>query len=152
MSKVIKAAEWRERPLVIRAPEPPKTVAEDVEHAGSLDEEAQQRMFAEIAAKEQQADELLRNAQTESEVLKQEAQNERERLLEETRQECEELKAQARETGHAEGYAAGEAEGKKQAQEAMAASIQAANAQAEKTLREPRLRSSDVRKRWATRL
>ena len=56
MSKVIKAAEWRERPLVIRAPEPPKTVAEDVEHAGSLDEEAQQRMFAEIAAKEQQAD------------------------------------------------------------------------------------------------
>ena len=99
MSKVIKAAEWRERPLVIRAPEPPKTVAEDVEHAGSLDEEAQQRMFAEIAAKEQQADELLRNAQTESEVLKQEAQNERERLLEETRQECEELKAQARETG-----------------------------------------------------
>ena len=89
---MIKAAEWRERPLVIRAPEPPKNVAEEIERAGGLDEEAQQRMFAEIAAKEQQADELLRNAQTESEVLKQEAQNERERLLEETRQEWEELK------------------------------------------------------------
>ena len=72
MSKVIKAAEWRERPLVIRAPEPPKNVAEEIERAGGLDEEAQQRMLTEIAAKEQHADELLRNAQTESEVLEQE--------------------------------------------------------------------------------
>lgn len=129
--------------MVIRAPEPPKIVTEEIAAEGGLDEEAQKNMLAEIAAKEQHADELLQNARTESEVLKQEAQNERDRLLEETRQECEALKAQAREEGHKEGYAAGEAAGRQQAEADMAERIQAANAQAEKTLRDAKDATAD---------
>ena len=51
--------------MVIRAPEPPKTVTEEIAAEGGLDEEAQKNMLAEIAAKEQHADELLQNARGE---------------------------------------------------------------------------------------
>ena len=91
-----------------------------------------------VRAKEEKNKELQITLQK-----KQEAQNERDRLLEETRQECEALKAQAREEGHKEGYAAGEAAGRQQAEADMAERIQAANTQAEKTLRDAKDATAD---------
>lgn len=143
MSKVIKAAAWRERPKIIEAPRRQTRAAEEADAPGAFDADAQQRMLAEIAAKEQHADELLRNAQTESQVLRQEAQNECDRLREETEQECEELKEEARKQGHQEGFAAGEAEGREKAQKDMEAQIQAANQKAEKTLRDAKAATVD---------
>ena len=142
MSKIIKAAEWKEKPRVIKAPEPPKppeperTEEEEKEEAPRFDEEAQAKMLAEIAEREKAADARVEKARTESEKLLQDAKGERDRMVAETRQECEELREEARKTGHAEGLKAGHEEGLKKAEHAMADAIQQANKKAEKTLKD----------------
>ena len=141
MSKIIRAAEWKERPMVIEAPKPPKPPklpgAEDEEMAaGRFDEEAQARMLAEIEAKEQKAQKLLADARKECDALKQQTASDCARMREETQQECEELREDARRAGHEEGLQQGLEEGHAQAEADMAEAIQQANKKAEKTLRD----------------
>ena len=139
MSKIIKAADWKEKPKLIDVPEPPKppqTEEEELAAEGRFDEEAQARMLAEIEKKQQKAEKLLADARKECAELKQKTASDCDRMREETKQECEELREDARQAGHAEGLQQGMEEGKKQAQQEMADTIQQANKKAEKTLKD----------------
>lgn len=149
MSKIIKAADWKERPVVIETPKPPEpeqeTEPEDgaAEKRPAVDEAALKRRLDAAAEKEKQAEAVLEKAKADAEAIKQEAEAEkkqaasdRERLLDEAHQEAEELRQDAIRKGHDEGYQAGEEEGKAEAKKQMADAIQQANEKAEKTLRD----------------
>src|SRR5574344_1231491 len=99
-----------------------------------MDDETRDHMMAEIAAKEQRASEMLREAQVNAEIIRQEAQAKHDRLLESAEQQIADLKEQAQQDGRREGYEAGHADGEQKVREEMAEAIQAANAKAEKTL------------------
>ena len=140
MSKVIKAAVWKDNPHFIDTPEPPKK--EPVADM-TMDDEARAHIMAEIAQKEQRASEMLKDAKINAEIIKQEAQPERNRLLEEAQQEIEKLKEQAMQEGRREGYEAGHADGEQKVREEMADVIRQANAKAEKTLADAHKASRD---------
>ena len=142
MSRVIKAAIWEENPHLIHPPEPPKSEKAAVEDNG-LDEEARTRMLAEIAAKEQRAIQLLKDAKVDAEILKQEAMAECERMKTEAQAEIEQAKNEAIEAGHQEGYEAGYKDGEAKVREEMAENIANGSAQAEKTLRDAKEATRD---------
>jgi len=151
LSKVIKAAQWEERPMVIKAPEPPKikTSKDGRDAAGAgeqkpeFDVKAYKRRLAAVAAKEKRAAALMQKAKAESEKILQHAKNERDRLMAEARQECVELREDAARLGHEEGMRRGEEEGRDEAKKAMKEAIQNANKQAEKTLQDAKDATSD---------
>ena len=135
MSRVIKAAIWEENPHLIHTPEPPKPEEKAAEDNG-LDEEARARMLAEIAAKEQRAIQLLKDAKVDAEIVKQEAKAERNRLLAEAQKEIEKKKEEAAEIGRQEGYEAGYRDGEAKVREELADIIAEGSAKAEKTLQD----------------
>lgn len=140
MSRVIKAAVWKDNPHYIDTPEPPKAeAAADV----AMDDEALAHMMAEIAAKEQRASEMLTDAKVNAEIIKQEAQAEQERLIAEAQQEIAGLKEKAQQEGRREGYEAGHADGEQKVREELADIIRQANAKAEKTLADAKAASRD---------
>lgn len=150
MSKVIKAAQWEAKPMVIKAPDPPKVEVPEEENeqkAGEqkpkFDVEAYKRRLAAVAAKEKRAAALVKKARVESEKILQQAKNERNRLMAEARQECVELREDAARLGHEEGLRRGEEEGRDEAKKAMKDAIQNANKQAEKTLKDAKDATSD---------
>ena len=108
-----------------------------------MDDETRDRMMAEIAAKEQRASEMLREAQVNAEIIRQEAQAEHDRLLESAEQQIADLKERAQQNGRKEGYEAGHADGEQKVREEMADAIRAANAKAEKTLLDAREAAAD---------
>ena len=141
MSKVIKAAIWKDNPHLINTPEPPPPPAA-VESA-AMDDETLSRMMAEIAAKEQRATEMIKEAKVNAEIIRQEAQAEHDRLLELAQQQIAELKEKAQQDGRKEGYEAGHEDGEQKVRGEMEAAIRTANAQAEKTLRDAKEASAD---------
>ena len=142
MSRVIKAAIWEENPHLIHTPEPPKPEASAAENFG-IDEEAQARMLAEIAAKEQRAIQLLKDAKVDAEIMRQEAKAECERMKAEAQQEIQDAKEEAIKQGHQEGYEEGLKDGEAKIREEMAATIAEGSAQAEKTLRDAKAATRD---------
>ena len=140
MSKVIKAAVWKDNPHLISTPKPP---APEVQAAVMMDDETRDRMMAEIAAKEQRASEKLREAQVNAEIIRQEAQAEHDRLLESAQQQIADLKERAQQNGRREGYEAGYADGEQKVREEMAETIREANAKAEKTLLDAKNATAD---------
>ena len=122
MSRVIKAAIWEENPHLIHTPEPPKP-EKAADGDSGLDEETRTRMLAEIAAKEQRAIQLLKDAKVDAEILKQEAMAECERMKAEAQEEIKNLKEEAIEAGHQEGYEAGYKDGEDKIREEMEAAI-----------------------------
>ena len=140
MSRVIKAAVWKDNPHLINTPEPPPP---QVVAAAMMDDETRDRMMAEIAAKEQRATEMIKEASVNAEIIRQEAQAEHDRLLELAQQQITELKEKAQQEGRREGYEAGHKDGEQKVREEMEAAIRAANAQAEKTLRDAKDASAD---------
>ncbi|EKU70703.1 FliH/SctL family protein [Selenomonas sp. F0473] len=135
MSRVIKAAVWEDNPHLIDAPPPPAPPREDGEEE-ALSEEAVQNLLARIVEREQAMDERVKEAEIQVAVLRGEAEEERDRLLSEAQKQIESDREEARAKGHEEGFAAGRAEGEAAVREEMAESIRAANAKAEKTLRD----------------
>ena len=131
MSRVIKAAVWKEKPHLIDTPEPPKTT-ESVDIR--LDDESMNHMMAEIAAKEQRASDMLNDAKINAEIIKQEATAEHDKIIEAAKAEAAELKEKAQQEGRLEGFNAGHAEGEQKIREEMQNDLLAANAKAEKTL------------------
>ena len=110
MSRVIKAADWQEKPLRIATPDPPKAPPmADAE--GGFDEEAQQHMLAEIAAKEQRASQLLKDAQVQADILHQQAQDDYDQKLKAAQTEIDTAREKARQAGHDEGWQVGHDEG-----------------------------------------
>ncbi len=142
MSRVIKAAIWEENPHLIQTPEPPKPEADAAKDNG-LDEETRTRMLAEIAAKEQRAIQLLKDAKVDAEILKQEAMAECERMKAEAQEEIKNLKEEAIEAGHREGYEAGYKDGEDKVREEMEAAIIEGSAKAEKTLQDAKEATRD---------
>ncbi|SHK34548.1 flagellar assembly protein FliH [Selenomonas ruminantium] len=142
MSRVIKAAIWEENPHLIHTPEPPKPEA-DAADAGGLDEEARARMLAEIAAKEQRAIQMLKEAKVEAEILKQEAREECDRMLSEAREQIEAKKEEAAQIGRKEGYEEGYKDGEAKVREEMAEIIAEGSAQAQKTLQDAKAATRD---------
>ena len=141
MSKVIKAAIWKDGPHLIDTPEPlPQELAAA---DGSMSEEALSHMMAEIAQKEQRASDKLREAQVNAEIVRQKAQAERDRLMEDAQKQIEELKERAQQEGRREGYEAGHADGEQKIREELADIIRQANAKAEKTLADAQKASED---------
>ena len=108
-----------------------------------MDDETRDRMMAEIAAKEQRASEMLREAQVNADIIRQEAQAEHDRLLESTQQQIADLKERAQQNGRREGYEAGYADGEQKVREEMAETIREANAKAEKTLLDAKNATAD---------
>lgn len=133
MSRVIKAAVWRDEPHIIEPPNAKKS-SDGGDALAGMDEEAYSQKLAEIAEKEQQARKILQEAKVSCDMMKQEAEEQRDRILMEAKQECEVLRSQAREEGHKEGFRAGREEGAAKIREEMQDTIKAANAQAERTL------------------
>lgn len=142
MSRVIKAAIWEENPHLIHTPEPPKPEEKAAEDSG-LDEEARARMLAEIAAKEQRAIQLLKDAKVDAEIIRQEANAERERLLAEAQEQIEQKKEEAAQLGRQEGYEAGYKDGEAKIREEMADAIAQGSARAEKTLQDAKAACRD---------
>ena len=142
MSRVIKAAIWEENPHLIHTPEPPKPEAPAAESNG-IDEEARTRMLAEIAAKEQRAIQLLKDAKVDAEIIKQEARAECDRMKEEAQEDIEQAKEDAAQEGRQEGYEAGYKDGEAKIREEMAEAIAQGNAKAEKTLRDAKAATRD---------
>lgn len=142
MSRVIKAAIWEENPHLIHTPEPPKP-EEKAAGDNGLDEEARTRMLAEIAAKEQRAIQLLKDAKVDAEIIRQEAEAERVRLLAEAREEIEQSRMEAIEKGHKEGYDKGYKAGEDKVREDLSELLLEGNAKAEKTLRDAKAASRD---------
>ncbi|BAL82247.1 putative flagellar assembly protein FliH [Selenomonas ruminantium subsp. lactilytica TAM6421] len=142
MSRVIKAAIWEENPHLIHTPEPPKPEEKAAEDNG-LDEEACARMLAEIAAKEQRAIQLLKDAKVDAEIIKQEAKAERDRYLAEAQKEIDQKKEEAAEIGRQEGYEAGYKDGEAKVREELADIIAQGSAQAEKTLQDAKAACKD---------
>lgn len=142
MSRVIRGAVWKENPHCISTPKPPKPeVVADEEN--TLDEAATQRMLAEIAAKEQRASDMLKDAQVNAEIIRQQAQTERDNMLAEAQQEIEQLKEQAQIAGRQAGYEAGHADGEAKAREEMQEILLQSTAQAEKTLQDAKNATRD---------
>jgi flagellar assembly protein FliH len=142
LSRVIKAAIWEENPHLIQTPEPPKPEADAAKDNG-LDEETRTRMLAEIAANEQRAIQLLKDAKVDAEILKQEAMAECERMKAEAQEEIKNLKEEAIEAGHQEGYEAGYKDGEDKIREEMEAAIVEGSAKAEKTLQDAKEATRD---------
>ena len=135
MSKVIKYAQWKETPRSIEAPTAPKKPLE-AEAEPELDEEALARMLEEISSREQRAKELVKEAEKQAALLKQEGQAEYDRLMEEARAEIEAEKEEARSRGYEEGLKQGREDGEKEIRQSLQDELNAANARAEKTLRD----------------
>lgn len=142
MSRVIKAAIWEENPHLIHTPEPHKPEAE-TEEDGGLDEETRARMLAEIAAKEQRAIQLLKDAKVDAEILKQEARAECDRMLEEAQEQIAMMKDEAVQQGKQEGYEAGYKDGEAKVREEMADVMAEGSAKAAKTLQDARAATRD---------
>lgn len=149
MSKVIRAAQWQTDSYVIEPPPPPpKPEPEEDENAGPVfDEEAQTHMLAEIAEKQQKAEQMLKDAEAAADAMKQDAQNEHDRLLEEAKKECEDLRAQARQEGHEEGLAEGRKDGEAAVREEMKQMLLEGNEKAMKTLQDAREAADDYMSR-----
>ena len=142
MSRVIKAAIWEENPHLIHTPEPPKPEEKAAEDNG-LDEETRTRMLAEIAAKEQRAIQMLKDAKVDAEIIRQEARAERSRLLAEAKEEIEQKRMEAMDAGHQEGYDEGYKAGEAKIREELADQLAEGSARAEKTLRDAKAASRD---------
>lgn len=141
MSRVIRTAVWQEAPRVIDVPAPEQNTAPeetDEEQGPKFDEEAQQRMLAEIAEKEQRADRKLKEAEAEADALRETAENEKKELLQAAQQEIEQLKTEARESGQKEGHEEGYEKGMEEARAEMKEVILDANKRAEHTLQTAR--------------
>ncbi len=144
MSRVIKAALWNEDPHPIATPAPaeqPKPEGED-ENSG-LDAEAQQHMLAEIAAKEQRASDMLKEAQVQADILRQKAQADYDQLIKDAQLEIDAAREKARQAGHDEGFTAGQQAGEAQIRQEMQASINDAAKQAQKTLHDADIAAAD---------
>lgn len=137
MSKVIKGAVWKDNPLSISVPEAPPPPEPE------FDPEAQTHMLAEIAAKEQRASDMLKEAQVTAAVLREKGENDAKRMIEEAQAEIERLKEEAQQQGRREGYEAGHADGEVKIREELTAIINEANAKAEKTLRDAKAATRD---------
>ena len=135
MSKVIKYAQWKETPRSIEAP-PAQPKSKEVEDEPEVDEEALARLMEEISAREQRAKEMISEAEKQAALLKQEGQAEYDRLMEEARAEIESQKEEARTKGYEEGLKQGREDGEKEIRQSLQDELNAANARAEKTLRD----------------
>ena len=132
MSKVIKYPVWNEAPHHIEAPTAPPKPPPEAEEEPVVDEEAMARMMAEIAAKEQRAQDMLKEAERSAALLKQEGQAEYDRLIEEAQKEIEALKAEARSKGYEDGMRQGREDGEQGVRQEMQAMVNDASARAEK--------------------
>jgi flagellar assembly protein FliH len=142
LSRVIKAADWQEKPLRIATPDPPKAPPlADAE--GGLDEEAQQHMLAEIAAKEQRASQLLKDAQVQADILHQQAQDDYDQKLKAAQTEIDTAREKARQAGHNEGWQAGHDEGAQAVRQEMQQQVDEAAKKAEKTMHDASIASVD---------
>lgn len=185
-SKVIKGILWQEDSYRIEVPQPEpeeEPESEDEESAEEVgeedapeeekkpafDEEAVNKMLAEIAAKEQKADETLKDAEAKAAAIREEAEAdaeklradakadaekanaETEKLRADTEAECEALKEKTEKAAHEEGYKKGHEEGYKQgyddglqkAKDEMAAKIDDAVKKAEHTLQTAKEATND---------
>lgn len=133
MSKVIKAPIWKEDVHLIQNT-PSGNIPAEAEDAPSFDVEAQERMLAEIAAKEEQVSQMLEDARASCDRMREDARQEREKLLADAREEIASLREQAKEAGHREGFGEGQAEGREQALQEMKDAIRDANEKAMHTL------------------
>ncbi len=147
MSKVIKAPVFKDDP---RAIETPKAAPEPVAADGNAEtenddfnDETRAAMLQEIAAKEDRANQLLRDAQVQADILRQNAQTDYDKRMNEVQAEIDAQREEARQQGHDEGFAEGKAEGTEQAKKDMADAMNAANAKAEKTLRDAKEAAQD---------
>ncbi|ERL03601.1 FliH/SctL family protein [Mitsuokella sp. oral taxon 131] len=140
MSKVIKAAIWNDEACSIEAPPPPPPPQDAVP---VLDAGAQARMMAEIRAKEDRANEMLKNAQIRAQILKQEAQAECEQMKKTVAHEIDAEREEAQKEGHEEGLRIGREEGEKLVREEMEDFIKKTNEKAEKTLRDAQAATRD---------
>lgn len=135
MSKVIKYAQWKETPRSIEAPTAPKKPLE-AEAEPEVDEEALARLMEEIEQKQQRARDMIKDAEKQAALLKQEGQAEYDRLMEEARAEIEAEKEEARSRGYEDGLKQGREDGEKEIRQSLQDELNAANARAEKTLRD----------------
>lgn len=136
MSKVIKYPVWNEAPHHIEAPTAPPKPPPEAEEEPVVDDEAMARMMAEIAAKEQRVQDMLKEAESSAALLKQEGQAEYDRLIEEAQKEIEALRAEARSKGYEDGMRQGREDGEQGVRQEMQAMVNDASARAEKTLRD----------------
>ena len=139
MSRVIKAALWQEEPRVVKAPPKavPKTEKREDTAAGSeiMSEEAHKFLLAEIMDKQNRADEMLRQAQTTSEVMIQSAKKKQDEMFAEAESRIASAREEARQAGKEEGYNEGYQEGLAKVQEEQRQTILAANEKAEATIK-----------------
>ena len=142
MSRVIRAALWNEDPHPIATPAPAQSPKPEAEDAG-FDAEAQQHMLAEIAAKEQRASEMLKEAQVQADVTRQQAQDDYEQKIKDAQMKIDAAKEKARQTGHDEGYTQGQQDGEAQIREEMQQTIAQAAKQAQKTLHDADIAAAD---------
>ena len=135
MSRVIKAALWKDKPCIVEAPlpPPPPEPAEGKESVG-WDEASQAALREEIQTQKKQAEQLLAETAAACEAKRKEAQAQQESLLAEARKQAETIRAEAASAGREDGFAAGHAEGLATAREEEKQAVLKANAQAEKTL------------------
>ena len=140
MSKVIKAAVWKDEARSIEAPPPPPKPKEEIPPLG---EAAQAHMMAEIRAKEDRASEMLRDAQIRAQIMEQEARAECDQMKETVAAEIDAEREEAQRQGHEEGVQIGREEGERLIREEMADQVKAANARAEKILRDAQAATHD---------
>ncbi len=143
MSKVIRAAIWQEEPQRIEVPAAPVIMRPDKGGDAAPEEVSEEQMLEDIAAKMQQADARMKEA----EKVLQEAQAERDRILAEAEKEAGSVREQARQEGHAEGLAAGREEGAAAVREEMKQGLLESNEKAMQTLKTAREAADDYMSR-----
>ena len=100
-------------------------------------------MMAEIRAKEDRANEMLRDAQIRVQIMQQEAEADCEQMKKSVAGEIDAEREEAQKEGHEEGIRLGREEGEKLVRAEMEAFIKETNAKAEKTLRDARAATRD---------
>ncbi len=144
MSNVIRAV-LSEKPHVIKAPERKLFVTAGQGEGTDTTDEGQRaqdlhikELMESIAQREQRADQLLKDARIQAEIMKTEAQSEKDRIIAEGQEAAAAAREDAIKEGHDEGYAQGMKEGQEageqKVRDEMAETIRQGNAKAEKTL------------------
>ena len=132
MSRVIKAAVWQEKPCVVEIPKESEQQTESMDE--ELTPEIKENLLAGIREKQKRADEILRQAGIDADIIRQKAEAEADSIRAQAREEAETVKQDAMKQGYDEGFAKGEQDGIKKAEEACSDKITEAAQKAEKTI------------------